>query len=124
MYQLIQQAPLRWPDPVKHGISVSDDAKDFITKLLHKDRKKRLGQKGDMEEILGHPFFAELDMEALKDKKMKAEFIPTIDQTGLNNFDSDITQEKPEESHVPAEVVEKIKKAEANFKDFGFSSKE
>jgi len=43
MYQLIQQAPLRWPDPVKHKISVSDNAKDLISKLLNKDRKKRLG---------------------------------------------------------------------------------
>ena len=26
MYQLIQQAPLRWPDPEKHGINVSKEA--------------------------------------------------------------------------------------------------
>ena len=43
MYQLIQQAPIRWPDPERHKISVSDEAKDLITKLLHKSRKKRLG---------------------------------------------------------------------------------
>mmetsp|Transcript_25813 Transcript_25813/g.39679 ORF Transcript_25813/g.39679 Transcript_25813/m.39679 type:complete len:81 (-) Transcript_25813:252-494(-) len=43
MYVLIQQAPIKWPDPQKHGISLSDEAKDIVTKLLHKDRKKRLG---------------------------------------------------------------------------------
>lgn len=91
MYQLIQQAPLRWPDPVKHGISVSDEAKDLISLLLLKDRKQRLGQKQDAEEVLGHKFFKGLDMELLLQRKVKPEFIPTIDGTGLNNFDSDIT---------------------------------
>jgi hypothetical protein len=43
MYHLIQQAPLRWPDPVKHQINISEDAKDLITMLLSKDRKTRLG---------------------------------------------------------------------------------
>ena len=43
MYVLIQEAPLRWPDPVRHKISVSDEAKDLITKLCQKDRKQRLG---------------------------------------------------------------------------------
>jgi hypothetical protein len=39
MYVLIQEAPLRWPDPVRHKISVSDEAKDLITMLCQKDRK-------------------------------------------------------------------------------------
>jgi hypothetical protein len=65
MYLLIQQAPLKWPDPVRHKIFVSDEAKDLITSLLQKDRKKRLGQKGDMEEILSHKFFEGIDREAL-----------------------------------------------------------
>jgi hypothetical protein len=42
---------------VKHKINVSEDAKDLITMLLLKDRKQRLGQKGDAEEVLGHKFF-------------------------------------------------------------------
>ena len=122
MYQLIQQAPLRWPDPKKHGISVSDNAKDLITKLLEKDRFQRLGQQKDVDDVLGHPFFSELDQEQLLLRKIPAEFIPTIDSTGINNFDTDITNEKPEESMVPAEIVNKIKQHEENFKEFGFSA--
>jgi hypothetical protein len=95
---------LRWPDPVKHGIKVTDEAKDLITRLLEKDRKTRLGQKNDVDEILGHPFFKTVDCEVLLKRGIKADFIPTIDGTGLNNFDIEITQEKPEESMVPAEV--------------------
>jgi len=43
MYYLIQHAPIRWPDKEKHGIAVSEEAKDLITRLLVKDRKHRLG---------------------------------------------------------------------------------
>jgi len=73
---------------------------------------------------LKHPFFNGLDLDALINRKIKAEFIPTVDKTGLNNFDEELTNEKPEESHVPAEVVAEIKKNEDNFKQFGFSAKE
>ena len=53
---------------VKHKIHVSDTAKDLITRLLHKDRKKRLGQTGDVDEILNHPFFEGVDTKALLEK--------------------------------------------------------
>ena len=69
-----------------------------------KDRKQRLGQKMDAEEVLAHPFFAGLDLDTLLDRKIKAEFIPTLDQTGLNNFDRELTQEQPEESMIPHEI--------------------
>jgi serine/threonine protein kinase len=65
MYQLIQQAPLRWPDPAKHGITITEDAKDLISTLLHKDRKQRLGHKSDVDEVLAHPFFKGLDIAKL-----------------------------------------------------------
>lgn len=73
-----------------------------------KDRKQRLGRKSDADEILSHKFFEGLDLKALQEKKIKPDFIPTLDQTGLNNFDADITKERPEESMVPPEVVQKI----------------
>lgn len=60
----------------------------------------------------------------MKNRQLKAEFIPTIDKTGLNNFDEEITKENAEESMVPAEVVAKIEKNEDNFKEFGFSESE
>lgn len=33
MYYLIQNAPIRWPEKAKHGIEVSANAKDLITKV-------------------------------------------------------------------------------------------
>ena len=69
-----------------------------------KDRRTRLGQQTDAEEILSHPFFSGLDLVALQEKKIPAEFRPVVDQTGLNNFDEDITKERAEESMVPVEA--------------------
>lgn len=99
---------MRWPDPQKHGIFISDDAKDLITKLLIKDRKHRLGQLGDVDEVLSHQFFNGIDIEAFLKKKIKAEFIPTFDSTGLNNFNQDLTNQKPEESMIPQENLTMI----------------
>ena len=48
MYHLIQNAPVRWPEQARHGISVSDEARDLISKMLEKDRKKRLGSDNDV----------------------------------------------------------------------------
>ena len=45
----------------KLGISYSNAAKDLLTKLLDKDRTKRLGAKG-MAEILAHPWFEGVDV--------------------------------------------------------------
>jgi serum/glucocorticoid-regulated kinase 2 len=63
MYFLIKESPVNFPDPVRHGIEVSGDAKDLIRKLLEKNKRKRLGANGDVSEILAHPFFADLDLE-------------------------------------------------------------
>lgn len=94
---------MRWPDPVKHKINVSEEAKDLITMLLLKDRKKRLGQKGDAEEVLSHKFFEGLDVKKLMSREIKAEFVP--DQDFVRNFDSEIINQDPTESVVSPEIV-------------------
>jgi len=43
MYELIKSKPVFFPDAQKHGIAMSDDCKDFISKCLEKDPTKRLG---------------------------------------------------------------------------------
>ena len=44
--------------------------------MLAKDRLQRLGQNDDMDEILLHPFFNNVDIEGLLNKKVKPPFIP------------------------------------------------
>ena len=36
MYYLIQHAPIRWPEQTKHGLEVSANAKDLITRVSTK----------------------------------------------------------------------------------------
>ena len=68
MYFLIKESPVNFPDPAKHGIEMSPNAKDLIKKLLDKNRKKRLGANGDVMEILAHPFFNNVDLEMIMSK--------------------------------------------------------
>lgn len=97
---------MRWPDPVKHKINVSDEAKDLITMLLQKDRKQRMGQKKDAEEVLSHKFFEGVDLKKLLARQITADFIP--DQNYIKNFDSEIVNQDPTESVVPKEIVNQI----------------
>lgn len=77
--------------------------------MLEKDRKKRLGQRGDVDEVLKHPFFANLDMKKLLAKEIEAPFIPKIDQAlDLSNFDSKILTMSTTESILPSEGIDKI----------------
>ena len=60
--------------------------------MLCKDRKERLGQNKDYQEILEHPFFKDLNENDLLEKKVKAPFIPKIkDVKDIGNFDPEVT---------------------------------
>ncbi len=78
MYFLIKESPVNFPDPVKHGIDVSPHAKDVIKRLLDKNRKKRLGAVGGVQEIFSHPFFAPLDLDKLITKEIDPPYKATI----------------------------------------------
>ena len=45
MFELIKKQQVIFPDAKKHGISMSDEVKDFICQCLTKDPKHRLGSK-------------------------------------------------------------------------------
>jgi serine/threonine protein kinase len=75
MYHFIKESKVNFPDPIKHKIFVSTEAKDIILKLLDKNKRTRLGANG-IEEILSHPFFASIDIEALMQKKLTPPYIP------------------------------------------------
>ena len=90
MYELIQTATLKFPPAPE----ISEDAKDFISKLLVRDVKKRLGTVGDFEEIKKHSWFKDIDWEKLYNKKIVPPFKPKV--TGdawMDNFDQEFVQE-------------------------------
>ena len=50
---------------------MSPECKDFLTKILNKDPKERLGSKNGVQEILEHPWFKDLDPDKMVQRKIK-----------------------------------------------------
>ena len=119
MYYLIEKGDIRWPEKDRHGVEVCAEARDLISKLLSKDKKKRLGCNNDVEEVLKHPWFAELDMKALQDKKIEPPFKPAVDSSAdIQNFDDQFTGQEAKESILPAQSQSLIKEKAGEFEGF------
>ena len=72
---------------------MSNECKDFISKLLDKNPSTRLGSKkgagGDVNEIINHPWIKDtIDINAILDKEIKAPVVPKLakDKLDLGNF--------------------------------------
>ena len=115
MYEMIQTSQVKFPK----RINLSNEAKDIIQKLLEKNPKKRLGYQKGIEEIKSHPFFAKIDFNAIEQKKIKAPFIPEVENdTDVQNFDEEFTNEEVGMSYIPKKNMDLIKKNQGMFKDF------
>jgi len=119
LFENITEKNVIFPDPSKHKILVEDRAKDLIIKLLEKDPNLRLGSKEDVEEIMRHDYFKDIDLNLLYEKKIKPEFIPIIkDKYDCSYFSFDSKGE------VRQDILPLNKKLEASilfeeeFKDF------
>ena len=87
--------------------------------FLEKNPKKRLGYQKGIEEIKKHPFFAKIDFNLIEQKKVKAPFIPEVENdTDVQNFDEEFTSEEVGMSYIPKKNMEMIKKNQGMFKDF------
>jgi serine/threonine protein kinase len=49
---------------------MTEECQDFIRKCLKKDSKERLGTTGGLEEIISHPWFSDISMNDLIEKKI------------------------------------------------------
>lgn len=103
MYDLIKTKPVFFPDAKKHGIAMSAECKDFINKCLSKDPRHRLGNKGDVEEIIQHPWFSSINIEALLARQITPEFKPKLSSNILDvsNFDKMFTSDEAAHSVLP-----------------------
>lgn len=122
MYDLIEKFPVKFPDPVKHGIPMSDEAKDIILQLLEKDPAKRLGSEKGIEEIVKHDWFQDVDIDMLLNKELEAPYIPKLsdDLTDVSCFDKEFTSTSLEETFVPKGDVsmKTVEKYNKKFSDF------
>ena len=97
MYEMIKNKAVYYPDAQKHNIQMSAQSKDFITKLLDKKPENRLGTSGGIKEILSHPWFADIDQDAMLRKELEAPAKPnlsTTNQLDVSCFDKSFTSEE------------------------------
>ncbi|XP_075987788.1 ribosomal protein S6 kinase alpha-5-like [Anticarsia gemmatalis] len=83
---------------------VSPEVQDFIRKLLVKDPRRRLGGgEGDADELKRHPFFQNLDWEAVARREIPAPFVPVLSHAADTcNFADEFTRMPPTDSPAQA----------------------
>ena len=67
---------IRWPEEEGH---LSDDAMDFIRKMLHANPDKRPGLTAGIIEIAQHPLFVGLHWDDLRTRSGTVAFLPELD---------------------------------------------
>ncbi|XP_047108587.1 ribosomal protein S6 kinase alpha-5-like isoform X1 [Schistocerca piceifrons] len=79
---------------------LSPEVSDFISKLLVKDPRKRLGGgEEDAEELKRHPFFKGTNWADLAQKNIPAPFVPKItNELDTSNFSDEFTKMTPTDS--------------------------
>ncbi|KAK7040124.1 hypothetical protein VNI00_009930 [Paramarasmius palmivorus] len=74
MYKNICFGKIRFPKGV-----ISQDGKQFVTGLLNRNPKHRLGATRGVAELKEHPFFTSIDWDALSLKQVKPPFTPFVE---------------------------------------------
>jgi len=97
MYEKIIRAKLTFPP------YLSDKAKSFLSQLLDRNPKHRLGgSESDADDVKRHPFFDTIDWNKMLKKELKAPFKPQIlhGKLDTSNFDDEFKQETPRDTPV------------------------
>ncbi|XP_028848429.1 protein kinase C zeta type isoform X1 [Denticeps clupeoides] len=109
LFQVILEKPIRIPR------SLSVKAAGVLKGFLNKDPKERLGcqvQTG-FTDIKSHTFFRNIDWEQLEKKEVTPPFKPQItDDYGLDNFDTQFTNEPVQLTPDNEDVIKRIDQSE------------
>jgi len=72
----IKHSKVVWPDRIHYKLNYSDEIVDIVNQLLTKDKNKRLGSVNGVDDILAHPWFSDMNVEALLTYSVEPPFIP------------------------------------------------
>ncbi|EAW08094.1 serine/threonine protein kinase SCH9 [Aspergillus clavatus NRRL 1] len=87
MYKNIAFGKVRFPRD-----ALSTEGRNFVKGLLNRNPSHRLGAKGDAKELMAHPFFNDVDWQALARKEVIPPFKPKLkSDTDTSNFDPEFT---------------------------------
>lgn len=84
-------------DEPLYPIHMPRDSVSILQQLLTRDPAKRLGSgTSDAEEIMSHPYFGDVDFEAMLNLRVDAPYKPELDSpTDVKYFEQDFTSEMP-----------------------------
>lgn len=103
-------------EDVLYPVWLSREAVSILRGFMTKTVSRRLGcvpSLGGEQAILDHPFFKDIDWEALEARKVKPPFRPKIKSArDVSNFDSDFLKEEPTLTPVNPEVLKSINQDE------------
>ncbi|KAH8891064.1 kinase-like protein [Thozetella sp. PMI_491] len=87
MYKNIAFGKVRFPRE-----TLSTEGRNFVKGLLNRNPKHRLGATDDAEELKRHPFFGDIDWDALSKKLITPPFKPQLkSETDVSYFDPEFT---------------------------------
>ncbi|KAL8295298.1 hypothetical protein RB597_008609 [Gaeumannomyces tritici] len=87
MYKNIAFGKVRFPRD-----TLSVDGRNFVKGLLNRNPRHRLGATNDAEELKQHPFFKDVDWDALQKRLISPPFKPKLkSETDVSYFDPEFT---------------------------------
>lgn len=107
---------------VQYPFYLSQDAKDFLRKLLNKNPRKRINCDTDFEKVKAHRFFRYInwkDLEERNDDKLPPPIIPLItNPEEAENFDPEFTSMPftPPSSPIGESLIQTIEKQKSDSK--------
>ncbi|KAK9473046.1 uncharacterized protein V1510DRAFT_364399 [Dipodascopsis tothii] len=131
IYQmLLGQSPFRGDDEEEifdsilsdeplYPIHMARESVSILQQLLTRDPWRRLGSgPGDAEEVMAHPYFANINFDDIYHKRVRPPFVPTISSpTDTSNFDQEFTREVPVLTPVTSVLS---KAAQEQFRGFSY----
>ena len=106
--------------PIPMQKHFSAESKSLLTALLNRDQSKRLGSgSNDASDIMSHPFFRDVDWEAIRARRVPAPYKPVVSSAhDTRNIDKMFTNEQAVET--PEQTMPNTMARKTNFKDFTY----
>lgn len=104
---------------IKYPVYLTKDAVSIVQSFFIQDPDKRLGSGPDgVDKIKKHPFFKNIDWEAIYNKKIKPPFIPRITSDSDTKYiDKEFTNLPAVDSYNPQDYLE----GDTDYRDFSYN---